>query len=454
MRYPCPAPLRHVGLSLTAALLLATGHAAAQTAVDSREAQRASVPATKPHVPTATTSLPAPAAPERKTAAQVTLSADGQTIYVVGMILEGSFHRFDTVLRSAPKARTVYLSSAGGYTIEARLIAALVRKYKLDTYVGFYCASACTQIFASGRQRTIGPNGQLGFHQAILLNERGVPTRTRPRTERKLTSTTVFGVNGNDTLRLAYELAGFDTAFIDKALSYSHDNMWVPTPDELLAAHVITSRSERADLSTVPGGISSRDEVRSRLLQQPLWRTALAKRPDRTEKAIDTVWRNANIGMSYDEAVTTGRAGIVAEATRTLGRAPDALLERSLALYGGFARSQRERGYPACRNEIGVAPERNAEDVAFEQSEDTLIADFLLSTELQEPMNGTDASRIFGREVVPKLTASYTVNLRLGQEGKCRLGYQTFEAIDTLPPKQRVRAYRALLSLPGLAGLE
>lgn len=430
--------------TLLAAVALLLGSAVlAQPVTDSREAQRSAPLKAAPTVVGPKTTKP-------DGGAKLSLSPDGQTVYLVGMIMEGSFHKFDDLIRNAPKLRTVYLSSAGGYTIEARLIAALVRKRKLDTYVEFYCASACTQIFAAGGQRTIGPTAQVGFHQAVLVDSFGAPKRVRPRTDRKLTSTTVFGVNGNDTLRLAYELAGVSPGFIDKALSYGHENMWLPTAQELLEAHVATRRADKSELSPPPGG-STRDEVSAKLLQSPLWRAALDRSPRIANAAIDETWRASNSGYSLEEATAAGRSTLVLDATKTIHRAPDVILNRSLTLYAGSARSQRQRGYPACKGQIGSAYEPSAEDLEFERREDALITDFLMSNDRVPQMDGIEATRIFSREVLPKLLDFYRSANLDGKEGKCRLGYRTFEAIDAMPPKQRIKAYRALLSLPGLA---
>jgi hypothetical protein len=433
---------------LAAGALLLGPAVLAQSVTDTRETQRGTAPSAplkaQPPVVKPPTARPDPGA-------KVSLSPDGQTVYLVGMIMEGSFHKFDEVLRTAPKVRTVHLSSAGGYTIEARLIAALVRKRKLDTYVEFYCASACTQIFAAGKQRTIGPSAQVGFHQAVLVDSLGAPTRVRPRTDRKLTSTTVFGVNGNDTLRLAYELAGVTPEFIDKALSYSHENMWLPSPQELLDAHVATRRTDTSELPPPPGGGGTREEVTARLLRNPLWRAALDRTPKAANAAIDEVWRASNSGYSMEEATAVGRSSLIMEATKTIHRAPDAILDRSLALYAGSARTQRQRGYPACKAQFGTTIERETEDLEFERREDALVTDFLMSSERVQAMDGIEATRIFSREVVPKLADAYRTSYLDGKGGKCRLGYRTFEAIDALPAKQRIKAYRALLSLPGLA---
>ena len=435
---------------LAAVALLLGPAASAQPVTDSRETQRSAAPSQPVKPPLEVK----PPAPKPDPSARVFVSPDGQTVYVVGSIMEGSFHKFDEVLRSAPRLRTVHLSSSGGYTIEARLIAALVRKRKLDTYVEFYCASACTQIFASGRQRTLGPQARIGFHQAVLVDEFGAPKRVRPRTERKLSSTTVFGVNGNDTLRLAYELAGVTPEFIDKALSYGHENMWLPTAQELIDAKVATRQAAQSELPMPPGGGGPREAVSARLLQSPLWRAALDRMPTAANAAIDEVWRASNSGYSLEEATAVGRSTLIMDATKTIYRAPDALLSRSLALYAGSARTQRERGYPACKVQFGTPYERQASDLEFERNEDALVTDFLMTTELVPAMDGTEATRIFSREVVPKLADAYRSSYKDGAEGRCRLGYRTFEAIDALPAKQRLKAYRALLSLPGLTDAE
>ena len=112
---------------LTAGLLalsLGAAGVSAQPAADSRERSKVGSAATAPPA-VEITPVPAPPPKKREPTLKVSLSPDGETVYLVGMIFEGSFHRFDAVLRAAPKARRVHLSSGGGYTIEGRLIAAL-----------------------------------------------------------------------------------------------------------------------------------------------------------------------------------------------------------------------------------------------------------------------------------------------------------------------------------------
>jgi hypothetical protein len=392
--------------------------------------------------------------PIKAKSAEITLSPDGQTVYVVGMIMEGSFHLFDAVLLKAPRVRRVYLSSAGGYTLEARLMASLVRKRKLDTYVETYCASACTQVFAAGQTRVVGPAAQLGFHQASLIDDSNGETVTRERTDRKLSVTTVFGVNGNDTLRLAYELAGADQAFIDKALGYSHESMWLPSHQELIDAKIVTRVAAQSEWPRPAGSGGTRDEVRSRLSSLPLWRAALNKVPEAAEAAVGDVWRAFNSGSSFEEAAVAGRSKLVVFVTKSLAEAPDPLLDRSLTLYAASARHERSRGYPGCKSALGIVPvPTELEDLRFAQLEDALIVDFLTSTERTKRLSGDEATRYFTKEVVPLIAPLFGLGSSDSLEGKCRLGLRMFEMIDTMPKKKRLKSYRALLSLPGMAAL-
>jgi hypothetical protein len=430
-----------IALPMVAALTIGLGAAGLS-------AQTAKAPAPPP---VAVTQSTAPA-PVKGKPATITVSADGQTVYVVGMILEGTFHQFDDVLLKAPKARRVHLSSSGGYTLEARLMASLVRKRKLDTYVEVYCASACTQVFAAGKSRVIGPAAQLGFHQASLVDDTSGETITRERTDRKLTATTVFGINGNDTLRLAYELIGTDPAFINKALSHSHESMWLPTQQELIDAKFITRVAAEPEWPLPLGSSGARAAVRARLIAAPLWQVALEKLPAAAEAAVDDVWRAYNSGSSFEAAAVAGRSKLVVFVTKSLAEAPDPLLDRSLTLYANSARSERSRGYPGCKTALGIVPlPTEATDLEFIQFEDALIVEFLSSPQRAKRLDGDEATRYFTKEVVPLIAPLFSFGSASGQTGKCKMGLQMFEAIDAMPMKKRVKAYRALLSLPGMA---
>lgn len=98
--------------------------------------------------------------------ADISYSVELQRIRLNGALNFGSAARFKEVLESAPQARVVELNSPGGYVVEARWISRQIEQRGLDTLVAQMCASACVDIFASGRQRVMYPNAVVGLHSA------------------------------------------------------------------------------------------------------------------------------------------------------------------------------------------------------------------------------------------------------------------------------------------------
>ena len=394
---------------------------------------------------------PAPAATVAK-APRIYLSADGETVYIIGAIMNDSFLRFDALLLGAPKVKTVFLASPGGLTLEGRLIAALVRKRKLNTYVEHYCASACTQVFVAGRERTIGSEGELGFHQAVGVDNAGETSAIAAASTRRLSPVTVFGVNGNDTLRLAYEQAGIDQPFMAKALARSHADMWVPTSAELRQSKVITRQADHPEVA-LPEGSVSRAKIGAMLETRPMWRAAAGALPAAYAQGLGDAWRRANTGSEIELAISSGRAAIVIAAWPLLATSSDPILDRMLSLYADTARGQRARGYPMCKEALDdEAGPPDPIDSEFENTEDRLLIDLFGSPVRVPALSANDAHKTFDRDVVPIMVRSFVATDLKSSSASCRLGFKIFEAIDQLPGKKRIKAYRALLSLPDLAG--
>ena len=244
-------------------------------------------------------------------------------------------------------------------------------------------------------------------------------------------------------------MAGADPAFIDKALGFDHQNMWLPDQEQLLASHLVSRVAETSEVPAPPGAIT-RDAVRAALLEQPLWRAAMARLPAPTETAVGDIWRSANSGYSLAEATRIGRAALIVQAAELLPTASEALLDRALAAYVLAARNQRARGYPGCFPETLAAPAEDPEETRFTAEEDAVMTDLLLSPEQAKALKPAVAERYFNREVSPLLAHSASLTDRMDSGQLCRFGFETFEVIDSLPTSKRLKAYRALLSLSAL----
>ena len=90
--------------------------------------------------------------------------ADGRSILLSGGINDGSAEQLEKALQMAPAVTTVVFSSEGGWIREGQMLAEVIRKRALNTYVEGYCASACTIAFLSGKERAAAPSAKIGFH--------------------------------------------------------------------------------------------------------------------------------------------------------------------------------------------------------------------------------------------------------------------------------------------------
>ncbi len=89
-----------------------------------------------------------------------------------------------------------------------------------------------------------------------------------------------------------------------------------------------------------------------------------------------------------------------------------------------------------------------AEDVNFAMQEDVVMTALLLSDKRGKAMPADAALRYFSREFSPLLTGVFDHDDSAESARLCRIGFETFEAIDALPSGKRLKAYRALLSMP------
>jgi hypothetical protein len=156
------------------------------------------------------------------------LENDGKDLVVEGEIDFASIKAFRDYVQNTPQLERVVLSSPGGIVVAAELMAQAVRKRSLKTYVPDLCASACTLIFLSGKDRTMAKDALIGFHQSSAKSLGGDGPEER---------TVAFDSN----LRKFYMSAGLDAKFIERILATPYTDMLLPSAEELLKEKVLTA---------------------------------------------------------------------------------------------------------------------------------------------------------------------------------------------------------------------
>ena len=94
---------------------------------------------------------------------QVSVDPTKGRIMLRGEIGFGSYSALEQTLKTYPGLKWIDIESSGGYVIEALAVAMLIEKNQLNTFSLNKCLGACTVVFASGLQRHLGLEAQLGF---------------------------------------------------------------------------------------------------------------------------------------------------------------------------------------------------------------------------------------------------------------------------------------------------
>ena len=152
----------------------------------------------------------------------ISVSPDGTTLHVDGTYGMGSDQAVRRALEQNPKIREVVLSGPGGRMGAGFEISRMIRTRRLATRVDTGCASACTIAFLGGVDRTVAPGARLGFHQASFPG---------------MSANDMFEANRD--MKRFLTSAGVAPGFAQRVLDTPGDSIWIPTPEELLAARVI-----------------------------------------------------------------------------------------------------------------------------------------------------------------------------------------------------------------------
>ncbi len=152
----------------------------------------------------------------------VSVSADGTTLKAEGAYGTGSADAVRRALEKNPSVRLVILAGPGGRIGTAFEINRMIRNRRLATRVDTGCASACTIAFLGGADRSISPSGRLGFHQGSFPG---------------------MGANdmyeSNRDMRRFLVASGVTPEFAQRVIDVPPEEIWTPTPQELLAGRVV-----------------------------------------------------------------------------------------------------------------------------------------------------------------------------------------------------------------------
>jgi hypothetical protein len=186
----------------------------------------------------------------------IRLIRNATEIEIAGSIVFGLTDDVSRELDAHPGVRIIHLNSLGGRVSEARNLRNLISAKQLTTFTGIGCYSACTLAYAAGARRLIAADAALGFHQYAFPGAKPGDLDA------------VYKVDKADWLA-----RGFTAQFIERAFTTPHTDLWKPSHDELLAAHVVTGYpgTNEVAMSGMGNLAAANGDAFDLLLQVPLF---------------------------------------------------------------------------------------------------------------------------------------------------------------------------------------
>jgi len=213
----------------------------------------------------------------------------GRELIISGGISFGLADEVRRKLENNPQIRVIRLESSGGRVGPARELRSLIRERQLATYTAQSCFSACAVAFLGGAERVIRDGARLGFHRPSFPGMR--PHELTPE------------INVERGVMAAL---GVPETFISKAFSTPSSSMWTPTPEELLAAHVVTRITQGTDFGIEPPPVADLGRVESVLLDNPLYAAIKIHAPATYAEMMQEVRSGLLQGMSPDHFAGVG----------------------------------------------------------------------------------------------------------------------------------------------------
>jgi hypothetical protein len=216
---------------------------------------------------------------------------DGTEAEIFGGLKYGLADDFVKILGASRGIKVVHLNSIGGRLGEGEKLFEVIRSRGLTTYVYSKCMSACTLAFAGGRERYLRTGAVLGFHKGAFpgTHDDGL----------------------DDAQKTIFVRAGFDPAFIAKALSTPNADIYEPDLGVLLAAHVITDVTDgsRFAISGLGSAELSKEDIAVSLSKAlPLFAAMKERFPKSYDSFVEEYYQGLMRGKSRAETIENARA--------------------------------------------------------------------------------------------------------------------------------------------------
>jgi uncharacterized protein DUF4339 len=373
----------------------------------------------------------------------IRVSPQGTEIELSGAITFGLTDDVRQQLNANPNIRIIQLNSIGGRIGEARKLRDLISSRHLTTYTSEGCASACVLAFLGGRTRVLREGAQLGFHRPSFP---GIPDHEM-----------------QDQVKIdkhLYWLAGVAPGFIERAFAIPSTDLWTPSSQELLQAHVITNVSDGPKFSKSElTSWENSNNVENSFLEIPLFQKLKTLDPQMFHKTLRHVQELIKLGEPRAQCFEKARQFVVQEAGRYFFYAEDGPLLEWLAVIARELHELRTKNGALCYALLFRNPLQKL-DLTIHLSEQVKAAETAALTRIIE--SGAPVRRKIptAHDVEKELKAvGGKISTRYGEDASklspqadktktCDLSIAVYEEILKLPQREGANMLRYILANP------
>jgi hypothetical protein len=199
----------------------------------------------------------------------ITVLPSGTEMEYSGRIEFSSSGALRSALNGNPAVKILHLTSNGGSVVHGRRMQYLVHDRGLTTVVDAQCLSACVLVFLGGRERYLAPGAKLGFHRESGPGMSPAEIDMAEETDAQF-----------------MRAMGITSSFVEKAFSIPSSEIWIPTVEELKAAHVITDVSTKF---ATPDDVKIAPNLAAQLLEENPFKILQTRNPARYKALRDQV---------------------------------------------------------------------------------------------------------------------------------------------------------------------
>jgi hypothetical protein len=349
-----------------------------------------------------------------------------------GGIDKGISTEFAKVVDANPSLHLVHVNVGGGGSVkEALILAEIIARLKMDTFVPRNCGGSCTIVAAAGVKRYLRSGVKLGY------TNYEVPGK---------------GFLDPATWQSLYKTP-FPADFIAQGAAARLDQVWAPSPQELLAAGAVTE-IVTGETFAASGVAVDAAGIEKDLLELRVFQVIKAREPAQFAALIDKLQGAVAKGMPVEQVRSVSLNWIGGLRAKYIPYADDQAVAAFIQLALDEAETVARQDLAACHAVLSGGAVPGAERAIalmpkeLRQQEPAILADIFESADPARPLPDAAHTDALFDQVITRMGADGALldqasDPSTSPEIGCRVSLSLYRALLTLLPEDSAALFKS-----------